>query len=55
MGGNVAVPVIQDERIGETGRVRRRRFLDMSDVRIFSTSLTAPASSCCCSSLCSRC
>ncbi len=43
MGGNVAVPVIQDERIGETGRVRRRRFLDMSDVRIFSTSLTAPA------------
>ncbi|MGC8880284.1 MAG: carbohydrate ABC transporter permease [Anaerolineae bacterium] len=43
MDSNVAIPAVQEEQVKPAARLRRRRFLDMSDVRFFTTSLTAPA------------
>mgnify|MGYP003923500147 CR=1 FL=1 len=43
MDGNVAIPALPEERARPAVQLRRRRFLDMSDVRVFATSLTAPA------------
>jgi multiple sugar transport system permease protein len=43
MDSNVAIPAVQEEQVKPAARLRRRRFLDMSDVRFFTISLTAPA------------
>ncbi len=43
MDRNVAIPALQEERAKSAARLQRRKFLDMSDVRFFSASLTAPA------------
>ncbi|MCS7259687.1 MAG: sugar ABC transporter permease [Anaerolineae bacterium] len=43
MDRNVAIPAIVERRVQLVARLRRRRFWDMSDVRVFATSLTAPA------------